>query len=278
MIAVANSPQYRDLSPKQIVPRLADEGRYVASESTFYRVLREEDQMAHRSAAKPPTKRYRPAEKVAAGPNQVWSWDITYLRTPIAGVFIYLYMVMDVWSRKIVGAEVFTEESADNASRLIEAACQLEGIVPGSLWLHQDNGSPMKGAMFLETLRRLGVSASFSRPRVSDDNPYSESLYRTLKYCPAFPSLPFPTVTAAREWAAWFVSWYNTEHMHSGIQYVTPELRHRGEDVEILAKRHALYEQARERHPERWSGATRDWSPLEVVRLNPATTDQAKSA
>lgn len=268
VLEIANSPQFRDLSPKQIVPRLADQDTYVASESTFYRILREAKQVEHRERSRPAT-RTRPNEHAASGPNQVFSWDITYLRAPVKGEFFYLYLVEDVWSRKIVGWEVCEEESMWLASRLIERTCEQLGIDPRGLVLHADNGGPMKGSTMLATLQRLGIVASFSRPSVSDDNPYSEALFRTLKYRPSYPGGPFASIGAAREWVADFVAWYNLEHLHSAIGYVTPAQRHAGADEEILEQRRRVYERAREQNPQRWSRAARRWDRPEIVRLNP---------
>ena len=181
VLETANSVEFRDLSPRQIVPRLADAGLYIASESTFYRVLREEGQLAHRSPARP-AQAHKPKEHVARGPNEVWSWDITYLRSAVRGAYFYLYMVIDVYSRKIVGWEVHIEESAQLAAELVQSAIHSEGADAKRLVLHSDNGGPMKGSTMLATLQRLGVIASFSRPSVSDDNPFAEALFRTLKY------------------------------------------------------------------------------------------------
>jgi len=187
----------------------------------------------------------------------------------VTGWFYRLYLVMDIYSRKIVGWEVHERESADLASQLIQRACLAEGITRQDLVLHSDNGSPMKGATMLATLQRLGVVPSFSRPSVSNDNPYSESLFRSMKYSPAYPEKPFESLEAARTWVHAFVTWYNDTHRHGGIQYVTPNERHQREDDVILARRKAVYEAAKARHPERWSGATRNWSKHEVVYLNP---------
>lgn len=269
ILRVANAPEYRDLSPKQLVPVLADREIYLASESTIYRLLGREGQMAHRGAASPPHRHHRPTEYIAAGPNQVWSWDITYLKGPIRGRFYYLYMIVDVWSRKIVAATVHETESSGHASWLIDQACDAEGINRDGLVLHADNGGPMKGSTMLATLQALGIVPSFSRPRVSDDNPYSEALFRTVKYRPEYPARGFASLDDARAWVRWFVKWYNTEHRHSAIRYVTPEQRHSGEEKDILRRRRALYARARAERPERWSGAIRDWTPIEKVRLNP---------
>jgi transposase InsO family protein len=278
LVQVANSPEYRDLSPKQIVPRLADEGIYLASESTFYRTLRAEGQMVHREPSRPPTAGGRPDPHVATGPNQVWSWDITYLRTPIRGIFFYLYVVVDVWSRKLVGWTVEEQESSEHASSLIEQACAREGIGRDQLVLHSDNGGPMKGATLLATLQLLGVLTSFSRPRVSNDNPFSEALFRTAKYRPEYPRRPFASLEEARRWVTWFVRWYNTEHRHSAIRFVTPEQRHAGLQDEILANRRDVYAAAHKRNPERWATTTRDWSPVATVALNPQPCTPAEVA
>lgn len=271
ILQVANSPEFRDLSPKQIVPQLADQGRYVASESSFYRVLRAEDQMAHRGPTRPPVA-HRPREHQATGPNQVWSWDITYLRTDIRGIFFYLYLIVDVWSRKIVGWSVHEQELGEHAARLIEAATMEYPAIGDGLILHADNGGPMKASTMLVTLQRLGIVPSFSRPHVSDDNPFSESLFRTLKYRPTYPRSGFATLAAARTWVEDFVRWYNTEHLHSAISFVTPASRHTGTDEATLARRRHVYETARRRHPERWSRDTRNWKRISVVRLNPDKT------
>jgi len=269
ILKVVNLPKYRDLPPTQIVPRLADEGIYLASESTMYRTLKEEGQLKHRERAKPAT-RHRPLEYVATGPNQVYSWDITYLRSPIRGGFYYLYMVIDVWSRKIVGFVVHDRECAELASELVEEVRILQKIDPEGIVLHSDNGGPMKGSTMLATLQRLGVVASFSRPSVSNDNPFSESLFRTMKYRPEYPRGQFPSLEHARAWVALFVSWYNTEHLHSGIDFVTPEDRHAGREQEIFVRRRQVYDAARQRRPERWSGETRRWASVKTVTLNPA--------
>lgn len=268
ILETVNAAPYRELSPHQIVPRLADEGRYLGSESTIYRILREEQLLAHRGRAKAPV-RQAPRAHVATGPNQVWSWDITYLPTPVRGLFHYLYLMMDVWSRDIVGWDVHDVESAAHAAALLVRSCREQRADPTTLVLHADNGGPMKGATMVATLERLGVLASFSRPSVSNDNPFSESLFRTLKYRPEYPSTPFANLAAERQWVSTFVRWYRTQHLHSAIRFVTPADRHAGRDVAILAARHAVYQQARAARPERWSGPTRNWAPVLEVRLNP---------
>lgn len=269
VLSVSNSSEYRDLSPRQIVPRLADEGRYVASESTFYRILQTEGQLAHRESCRP-VKHRRPKEKKATGPCQVWSWDITYLRSTVRGQFFYLYMILDVWSRKIMAGTVFSVERDQNSALLIMDAICHHNTDPEGLILHSDNGSPMKGSTMLATLQQLGVMPSFSRPSVSNDNPFSESLFRTLKYRPEYPSHPFASIQQAQQWVDWFVQWYNSEHRHSEIRFVTPDERHYGQEKAILEKRKGVYELARQKNPGRWTRQTRNWEPIEVVVLNPA--------
>jgi putative transposase len=259
----------------RIVPALADRGEYLASESTFYRVLRAEGQAQRRGRARPPTRTVPKAHRATA-PNQLWSWDITYLATTVQGMFFYLYLILDVYSRKIVGLEVFEAESAEHATTVFRRAYLREGVVGKPLVLHSDNGAPMKGATLLATLQKLGVVPSFSRPSVSNDNPYSEALFRTLKYVPSYPCKPFETVEQARDWALGFQHWYNEEHKHSALKFVTPGERHRGEDKAILARRRAVYAQARAQHPERWSGAARDWEPDPEVWLNPPKEGRRK--
>ena len=205
IVTLCNQPEYRSLPPSQIVPRLADQGEYIASESSFYRVLRDVDQVNRRGRAQAPRKVAKPDGHRATAPNQVWSWDITFLAASIRGAFYRLYLVEDIFSRKVVGWEVHEDESAEHASVLIGKACLAEAIHEAGLVLHSDNGAPMKGATMLSTLQRLGVVPSFSRPSVSDDNPYSESLFRTLKYCPAFPNQPFASIEEARRWVHAFV-------------------------------------------------------------------------
>jgi putative transposase len=185
IVTVANQPEWAGLPPSQIVPRLADRGEYIASEASFYRVLREAEQVVHRGKASAP-RQHRPRTWVATGPNQVWSWDITYLASTVAGVFFYLYLIMDIFSRKIVGWEIHPEQTSAQAAALFRQAHLREGIVAEALVVHSDNGSPMKGATLLVTLQRLGVVTSFSRPSVSNDNPYSEALFKTCKYRPGF--------------------------------------------------------------------------------------------
>lgn len=196
---------------------------------------------------------------------------MTYLPALVMGRWFYLYLILDLYSRKIVGWEVHDSDDADHAAHLVRRTALAEGIatMPAKPVLHGDNGSTLKATTVLAMLNWLGVKPSYSRPRVSDDNAYAESLFRTTKYRPEFPAKGFEDLDQARAWAAEFVRWYNHDHRHSGIRYVSPAQRHAGEDQAILAARHALYLKARQHNPARWSGPTRNWSPIGPVTLNP---------
>jgi putative transposase len=269
IIELVNKPEYAHLPPQKIVVTLADKGIYLASESTIYRLLHEQNQLHHREKSAPNRHIHKPKACTATAPNQIYTWDITYLPTTIKGQFFYLYLVMDIYSRKIVGWQVHEYEASELAADLLRDICKNENIQQQQIILHSDNGSPMKGATMLATLQELGVIPSFSRPSVSNDNPYSESIFRTLKYRPEYPEKPFTDLIAARAWVNSFVRWYNEEHQHSAIKFVTPEQRHTGKDVEVLARRTQVYTLAKAKHPERWSGNTRDWSVVGEVLLNP---------
>jgi transposase InsO family protein len=195
---------------------------------------------------------------------------------PVAGMFFYLYLIVDIFSRKIVGWEVHERESADLAANLIRQAVLAEGCFMQPLVLHADNGSPMKGATMKVTMEKLGITASYSRPRVSNDNPFSEALFRTCKYRPDWPSKGFATKTDAQAWVKLFANWYNGEHLHSAIRFATPGARHAGHDRATLANRAMLYANARAQNPGRWSGKTRNWQPAGPVWLNPETKISAR--
>ena len=270
VVDCCNRQENRSLSPRQIVPRLADEGEYIACESTFYRILHDEAQINHRGRSARACSVDSPKEHHATGPDELFSWDITYLKSPIRGGFFYLYLFMDLYSRKIVGWEVLEEESSESAADLLAKIHLKEGLNQlTNVVLHSDNGSPMKGATMLATMQKLGVMPSFSRPSVSNDNAFSEALFKTMKYTPAFPDQPFESLEEARAWVSRFELWYNEEHRHSEIRYVTPGQRHRGEDIALLEQRKHVYEEAKQRHPERWSRQTRNWEPVGTVSLNP---------
>ena len=269
VLDVCNSKDFSALPPSQIVPKLADQGQYLASESSFYRILRADGQQHHRGRTKPPVKRKPPTSYQATAPCQVWTWDITWMPGPVAGMFFYLYLIVDIYSRKIVGWEVHDRESSEQASVLIRKAVLSEGCIGQPLVLHADNGSPMKGSTMKTTMENLGITSSYSRPRVSNDNPFSEALFRTFKYRPNWPMKGFATKTEAQEWVRYFANWYNDEHLHSAIRFVTPNARHSGSDRKTLANRAILYATARAQNPQRWSGKTRNWQPAGPVWLNP---------
>ena len=280
IVSVANEPRFADMPAARIVPMLADEGVYVASERSFQRVLRDVGQNRHRGRAKAPRKSRPPTTHVATAPGQLWCWDMTYLPAEVAGRWFYLYMILDVYSRKIVGFEVHDRDDSAVAAQLVKRAALAEGVhaMAAKPVLHGDNGATLKATTVLAMLHWLGVKPSYSRPRVSDDNAYAEALFRTAKYRPEFPTNGFADLDQARAWARRFVHWYNHDHRHSGIRYVSPAQRHAGADAAILARRHAVYTAARERHPRRWSGATRNWTPIGAVTLNPERDALIKTA
>ena len=270
-MALLNGEEFKSLPPSQIVPRLADQGRYIASESTLYRLLHQAGQMKHRRLECVPQKRSKPRALTATGCEQIYCWDITYLPTQVRGSYFYLYLFVDLFSRKVVGWQVYDCESAELASGLLQDICARQGIAAGQLVVHSDNGAPMKGETMLATMQRLGVAPSRSRPSVSNDNPYSESLFRTLKYRPAMPVKPFECLLQARRWVTELVHWYNDEHRHSAIGFVTPSQRHAEQGKDLLAGRAAVYEMARQTHPQRWSKQCRNWQRINQVHLNPDT-------
>lgn len=273
IIEVCNEPEYADLTPVQIVPKLADKGMYIASESSFYRVLREEKQNAKRTPINKPNKKAITTH-IATAPNQVWSWDITWLPGQILGHYFKLYLIIDIFSRLIINWEIHERESEIHAQDLVKKAVFKHGTFNTPLVLHSDNGSPMKAQDFQNLLARLGITKSYSRPRVSNDNPFSESLFKTLKYTKDFPTKGFLSIGEARKWVHGFVNLYNNEFLHSGIKFVTPNQRHYGLDVDILAKRDEVYKLAQSNKPERWSRNTRDWSRVAQVALNPTNESE----
>lgn len=269
-IALANEPEYRNLSPEAVVAKAADDGVYLCSERSLRRIQKERKQAEYRGRSKPATQVHKPREYAANGPLQVLSWDITYLKNArVRGAYFFLYLYVDIWSRRILGAAVHEEQTSEQAAQLLRGVCAEHRIEANSAVLHQDNGSPMKGATFLATLDALGVTKSFSRPGVSDDNAYIESLFRHLKYVPSYPSGGFQTLEDARQWVTRFVAWYNHEHLHSAIGYVTPDDRHQGRDIALLEERRRLYAAAKACHPRRWTGDPRKWDRPLVVTLNP---------
>lgn len=268
VLQAANRPDCASLTPHQIVPKLADEGIYLASESTFYRVLKAAGQAHRRGRSRAPKARPLTTHR-ATGANQVWCWDITWLPTTVKGRFFYWYMMKDIYSRKLVANEVHAEECSEHAARLLRRGCLREQTAGKPLVLHSDNGAAMKGLTLKATMGELGVVPSYSRPRVSNDNAYAEALFRTAKYCPLWPERPFETIEQARAWVLRFVAWYNNEHRHSALKYVTPSQRHCGFDRTLHARRIELYEAARRRRPERWARTCRNWHLADTVYLNP---------
>jgi putative transposase len=275
VVQAANRPDCASLTVHQIVPKLADEGIYLASESTFYRVLRAAGQAQRRGRSRCPKARPLTTHCATAA-NQVWCWDITWLPSTVKGRYFYWYMVKDIYSRKLVVNEVHAEESADHAAMLLRRGCLREQTALRPLVLHSDNGAAMKGMTMKAAMCELGVVPSYSRPRVSNDNAYAEALFRTAKYCALWPQQAFESIEQARQWVVRFVAWYNNEHRHSALKYVTPTQRHQGADQQLHVARTALYEAARRRHPERWSGACRNWHLSDAVYLNPERDQHTK--
>src|SRR5208282_3849028 len=277
IIAVANEPRFAATPPARIVPALADEGVYLASESSFHRVLRAHGQMNRRGRARPPRASGPPHTHIATRPGDVWCWDVTFLPAPMQGRWFYLYLILDLYSRKIVGFEVHDTDSAEHAAHLARRTALAEAVhaMPMRPVLHGDNGATLKATTVLAMLHWLGIKPSYSRPRVSDDNPYAEALFRTAKYRPEFPVKGFADLDAARQWAMRFVHWYNEEHRHSAIRHVTPAQRHAGQDRALLAARHEIYQRARQNAPRRLGReadqgrSTRNWTPVDAVTLNP---------
>ena len=278
VMATLNSDAFKNLPPSQIVPRLADSGVYLASESTMYRLLQHYGQRTHRRLERAARQRSKPRALAATGPDQVFCWDITYLPTQIRGQHFYLYLFEDLFSRKIVGWQVFGSESSELAAQLLRDICTRHRIPAGQLTVHSDNGAPMKGETLLAAMQRLGVAHTRSRPAVSNDNPYVESIFRTLKYRPELPVRPFENLLAARRWVTELAHWYNNEHRHRAIGFVTPAQRHAGLDRALLEQRAIVYERARQNHPERWSCKARQWDRVDIVHLNPETPHSEESA
>lgn len=271
---ICNTPLYRDMTPHEIVPHLLNTGVYLASERTFYRVLKAQDQVHHRENSRVSQNRSKPPERGATGSNQVWCWDITWLPQMVRGLYFYAYVIIDIFDKSIVGWSIHERESDTLARELFERLSSGRGIRFKNL--HSDNGGPMKGVTLMALLDELKVNVSFSRPRVSNDNPFIESWFRTLKYHPAYP-LRFETLESARLWMAEFVQWYNTCHLHSTIGYVTPHQMRYGAAQAIFEKRNAVMAQARAEFPERWgSREVKIWKGPEAVILNPANSLEKK--
>lgn len=268
VLQIVNSREFASLPPSQIVPTLADRGEYICSESSFYRILRAEGMQHYRGRSRSPQKKICP-RLTASRPNQIYSWDITYLPTHIKGQFYYLYLFIDIFSRFIVGWHIDICQDSEISANIFRRICKDRKIKDSQLTLHSDNGGAMKGVTMLAMMHNLGVIKSFSRPATSNDNPFSEALFKTVKYCPAYPRKPFQGIVEAKSWMQKFVAWYNYEHKHSGINFVTPYQKSEGLDIEVLQKRTEVYQKAKNKRPERWGRSIRKWNPISVVHINP---------
>jgi len=264
---VANQKEYREMTPGQIVATLLDKDIYYGSERTLYRILKKHDALVSRTEARKPGQYKKPQELIATEPNQVWSWDITWLKSDVKGIFLFAYVIIDIFSRKIVGWSIEESESPEYAKALYQRILRNGKIKPR--FVHSDNGGPMKGLSLVAFLTEMQVGLSFSRPRVSDDNPFIESFFKTVKYHVTYPKC-FTGITAARGWFADFINWYNTLHLHSALGYVTPNQKHNGEDLALFAKRQVILNKAALIHPERFVAGPRTVQPERVVTLNRA--------
>ena len=255
------------MNPREIYNSLLDKGLYYASESTFYRILKKYNALTHRSENRKGASRNKPAELKAYRKNQVWMWDITWLKSPVTGIWYYAYVIEDLYDRSIVAWMIFKNESDEHSRELFEYACRKENAHPD--FVHSDNGNPMKGVTLVALYYQLGIVPSFSRPRVSDDNPYIESFFKTLKYMKSYPKF-FETIMDAEYWVADFLDWYNERHLHSSIGYVTPNQKHSGQADKIITERNEVKRKAFAAKRIRWSQDMAELiSPHEVV-LNPS--------
>lgn len=272
-----NSARFQDLAPREIYAELLDEERYLCSISTMYRILAEHAEVRERrNQLRHPA--YRKPELLATGPNQVWSWDITKLRGPSKGVYYYLYVIIDIYSRYVVGWLIAEIEAAELAEQLIAETCAKQGVQRAQLTIHADNGSPMTAKTVAILLADLGVTKSHSRPHVSNDNPYSEAQFKTLKYRPDYPDR-FGSVADARQWARSFFAWYNDQHHHTGLGLLTPAVVHTGRAVNVRQKHQTVLRQAYLVHPERFVRGQPEPTKLpEAVWINPPPSTTEPSA
>ena len=275
ILDLLHSERFVDDSPAEVVATLLDEGVYICSERTMYRILEEagesrerRDQLTHPPYTKP--------ELIATAPNQVWSWDITKLKGPVTWTYFHLYVILDIFSRYVVGWMIADCESKQLAVRLIEETCEKQRIIASKLTIHADRGAAMKSKLLAQLLADLGITKTHSRPHVSNDNPFSESQFKTLKYRPEFPRR-FDNFEHARSFCRLFFDWYNHRHHHSGIAMLTPEQLHIGLAQRILEQRQAVLDEAYRAHPERFvAGPPTVPSPPRAVWINPpATTEEA---
>ena len=273
VIDVSCSQRYKDDNPYKIHASLLDSGIYVASISSFYRVLRENSLVHHRGNTHPGTSHNKPPERVATGPNQVWTWDITWIPSYVRGIFYYSYTIIDIWDRSIVKWAIHDREDDTLAQELFQAAFEENGYP--DVFVHSDNGNPMKGISLLALFYKLEICNSYSRPRVSDDNPFIESWFKTMKYDVSYPG-KFETISGAREWFAGFVHNYNTAHSHSGLHYMTPNQVRSGEYEAIVKKRNKAMLGARKCNPIRWGKKVKQLPEEHVVFLNPSADTRIK--
>lgn len=270
---IACSGEYKDMNPHVIYNSLLDKGIYLASESSFYRILRKHNAVTHRRESREGTSRQKPVELRATGKNQIWMWDITWLKSNVLGIYYFAYVIEDLFDRSIVGWAIHSCESDEHAKNLFESVIRKEKACPQ--FVHSDNGNAMKGLTLTAFYYRIGIAPSFSRPRVSDDNPFIESFFRTTKYICGYPK-NFSSLEHAREWFATFIDWYNTKHKHSGLGYVTPNQKRNGQHHAIFANRNTVIADAKAKYPERWGNRNTkhyEASPAEV--LNPARNSAA---
>ncbi len=260
------SSEYKDLNPHKLHAVLLDKGQYIGSISSFYRILRQNKLLSHRGNTRPPQERTHPPERKATGPNQVWTWDITFLKTDVRGLFFYAYVIIDIWDRSIVRWAIHDREDDTLAYELFNQALGANNYP--NVYVHSDNGNPMKGVTLMALFYDLGICNSYSRPRVSNDNPFIESLFKTLKYSSSYPH-KFKTIAIAREWFALFVSWYNTSHSHSGINFVTPLEMRTGKYKAIVTNRNKVMVEAKAKNPHRWSQKVKKLATEHIVYLNP---------
>jgi putative transposase len=254
VVKVLNCEEFVDKAPRAIFNTLLDRGVYHCSARTMYRILDSQGAVAERRQVAR-ARNFTTPELLATGPNQVWSWDISKLRGPAKWSYFYLYVVIDIFSRRIVGWSVYLQETGLLAETLISKAAEDEKIKPGQLTIHSDRGGPMRSKTLAELFSDLCISKSFSRPHVSNDNPFSEAMFKTIKYMPTFPDR-FGTLQEARGFIGKFVKWYNTEHRHSGLEYYTPNDVHTGAHVEKKKTRDAVLSEAYSRHPGRFVKGT----------------------
>ena len=268
ILDISCSNEYKDDNPYKIHASLLDKGVYIASISSFYRVLRKKGLLSHRGNTRPGQSHSKPPEKIATGPNQVWCWDITWLNSDVKGLYYYAYVIIDIWDRSIVKWAIHDREDETLSKELFQHA--LRDNNHPNVWIHSDNGNPMKGVSLLALFYDLGICNSYSRPRISNDNPFIESWFKTLKYDISYPE-KFSSVENAREWFANFVNSYNTNHSHSGMHFITPQQVRSGQYEMIVANRNKVMMEAKNKNPQRWSHHVKQLPEKHVVVLNSET-------